>query len=180
MQEEWKDIIGYEGYYQISNLGKIKSLERVVMSQYSDRKIKTVFKENIFKFRVNRKGYSVACLYANKKQKLIRVHRLVAIHFIDNPFNKPEVNHIDGNKTNNTTENLEWVNARENTCHFRKSKKSSSEYIGVGFEKDRNKWRSTIHHKGKPLHLGRFNTEEEAYETRVKFEQENNIENKYK
>jgi|LakMenE18May11ns_1017448.scaffolds.fasta_scaffold9733409_3 hypothetical protein len=179
MQEEWKDIIGYEGYYQISNLGKVKSLERVVMVERSYGKVKLTWKEKILKGAILKGGYYTIhfCVYNKKKRMLF--HRLIAIHFIDNPSNLTQVNHIDGNKLNNAIENLEWVSNRENSCHAKKNVKSSSQYTGVCWHKRDNKWASHIYHKGKLLHLGVFNTEEEAYNARIKFEQENNIENKY-
>lgn len=180
MQEEWKDIIGYEGYYQISNLGRVKSLERVVVAERPYGKTNIYYKEKILKCTTNKcTGYCVVCITTNKKEKMMRVHRLIAIHFIDNSLNKTDVNHIDGNKVNNAIENLEWVSHRENMCHFKKNIKNSSKYAGVSWRKDRNKWKSQIHHKSKLISLGVFNTEEEAYNARVKFEQENNIENKY-
>jgi hypothetical protein len=180
MQEEWKDIIGYEGYNQISNLGKVKFLERKVITEMSYGKKKLVYKEKILKCTVDKySGYCIVCLTKNKEHKKMRVHRLVAIHFIDNPLNKPDVNHIDGNRINNAIENLEWVNHRENMCHCRKNIKKSSQYMGVSWNKEKNKWVSFIKIKGKSIYLGCFNTEEEAYNARVKYEQENNIENKY-
>jgi hypothetical protein len=178
MQEEWKDIIGYEGYYQISNLGRVKSLERVVVAERSSGKVKRNFIEKILNPKPN-KGYCKVTLVLNKKFKSKRVHRLIAIHFIDNPRNLTQVNHIDGNTLNNAIKNLEWVSHRENACHAKKNIKKSSQYMGVCWGKEKNKWRSTIRHKGKLISFGLFNTQEEAYNARVKFEQENNIENKY-
>lgn len=177
MIEEWKDIIGYEGYYQISNLGRVKRIEGVVMAERTYGKIKYTYKEKILKCTIVKEGYHISGISINKKQKNFLTHRLVAIHFIPNPHNKPQVNHIDGNKLNNSIENLEWVSNRENNCHLSKSKKKTSQFIGVYF--DRNKWRSNINCKSKNIYLGAFDTEEEAYQARVKFEQENNIENKY-
>jgi hypothetical protein len=176
MQEEWKDIIGYEGYYQISNLGRVKFLERQV-PRFSKIQI---LKEKIVKFHLAKRGYYVVDLRVKSKRKTLNIHRLIAIHFIDNPLNKKYVNHIDENKLNNSIENLEWVTNMENICHAKKNVKSSSEYIGVGWDKYANKWKSQIYHKGKSIHLGSFFSEQEAYNARVKYEQENNIENKYK
>ncbi len=99
--EVWKDIIGYEGLYQVSNLGNVKSLFRY----------KKVLNNTIHK------GYYLISLCKNKKQLPQRNHRLVAIAFIPNPENKPQVNHIDGNKLNNNVENLEWCTPKENTQH---------------------------------------------------------------
>ena len=100
-QEIWKDIEDYNGLYQISSFGRVKS------TRYN-RYLKLIF---------NKKGY--ARIHLNKKGKLksFRVHRLVASAFIPNPDNKPQVNHKDGNKTNNCIDNLEWVTNEENYCH---------------------------------------------------------------
>jgi hypothetical protein len=92
--EVWKDVVGYEGLYQVSNLGRVKSVER-----YKDNNgTKQLVKERILKQGENKKGgYLKVDLWKNNKSKTLYVHRLVAIAFIDNPTNKPTVNHIDGN-----------------------------------------------------------------------------------
>lgn len=113
MKEIWKAIPDYEGIYEISNLGRIKVLNHVVIRK--DGKPYTV-KEKIVKSHVV-KGYDQATLIYNGKKEFIGVHRLVAMAFISNPLNKPEVNHQDGNKHNNTVENLEWVTSAENIQH---------------------------------------------------------------
>lgn len=101
-EEVWKDVIGYEGYYQISNLGNVKGLKR--------NKIKSP--------TLNSWGYQVVSLTKpNTKLKNVLVHRLVAMAFINNLENKEQVNHIDGNKTNNCVYNLEWCNQSENMQH---------------------------------------------------------------
>ncbi len=107
--ELWKDVIGYEGYYQISNKGNVRSLDR--FDGVHDRR-GTVIIPNL-----KRNGYLQVGLRKHRTRKWVGVHRLVAIHFIENPNNKPQVNHIDGNKQNNTVENLEWVTAKENQNH---------------------------------------------------------------
>lgn len=100
--EIWKDIKNYEGLYQVSNLGNIKSFwhkKEVIMKQ------------------MNNNGYSQLNLYYCGLAKKFYVHRLVAKAFIPNPENKPQVNHIDGNKQNNNINNLEWVTNIENEKH---------------------------------------------------------------
>ena len=113
--EVWKDIEGYEGLYQVSNFGNIKSLARIVHSEKrSDYKIK----EKVLKQSDTTTGYKKVELHKdNKKRKSFKVHRLVAQAFIPNPENKREVNHIDGNKHNNNVNNLEWVTSSENKLH---------------------------------------------------------------
>lgn len=108
----WKDIEGFEGLYQVSNLGTIKGLKRV-----SGGKLKKLVKEKYMAICFNKKGYRVVCL--NKEGKCItkKVSRLVANAFIPNNQNKPQVNHIDGNKSNDHESNLEWVTASENILH---------------------------------------------------------------
>lgn len=111
MAEIWKDVNGYEGLYQVSNLGRVKSLEN-----RSNHK-----KEMIMRF-AKIKGYNKVTLSKNSESKSYPVHRLVATAFIENPDNKPHVNHIDGDKTNNNADNLEWVTDSENIRHAIKNK----------------------------------------------------------
>jgi hypothetical protein len=108
--ENWKDVQGYEGLYQVSNLGRVKSLSHV---NYLGR----LRQECILGNRLSDRGYHTAVLYNNGKSKSFRVHRLVANAFIENPNNKPHVNHIDGVKSNNLVSNLEWVTISENQKH---------------------------------------------------------------
>lgn len=113
MQEIWKDIEGYEGLYQVSNLGNIKSLKRKTWNGYI-----FVQKEDlILKPGLNAKKYLYVSLSKDNKTHTYRVHRLVAQTFIPNPENKPQVNHIDGNKSNNNVDNLEWCTNSENQIH---------------------------------------------------------------
>ena len=105
--EIWRDIEGYEGLYQVSNLGRVKSLSR------RDR-LNRVIQEKILKPFFNRDGYLNVKLYKEGKRKQSKVHRLVAQAFISNPDNKSQVNHRDEDKTNNKVENLEWVTSKEN------------------------------------------------------------------
>lgn len=106
MQEIWKDIKGYEGCYQVSNTGKVRSLNYRQTKQMKE-----------LSCRVNHKGYVDVHLSKNGKSKRIVVHRLVAQTFILNPKALPQINHIDGNKQNNNINNLEWCNNSENQKH---------------------------------------------------------------
>jgi hypothetical protein len=112
MEKIWRDISGYEGSYQVSSLGQIKSLKRKKWNGFD-------YQEVIEKLlsQKSHKGYKYVNLCINSHQKMIGVHRLVAIAFVPNPENKRYVNHIDNNPSNNLLENLEWVTQKENIQH---------------------------------------------------------------
>ena len=114
--EIWKDIKGYEGLYQISNLGNVKALEKIRNWNARGKQLKSVLKEKIL-IPVDRNGYSYIILWKDNKIKNCRVHRLVAQAFIENPQSKLEVNHINGIKDDNSIKNLEWVTSEENREH---------------------------------------------------------------
>lgn len=101
MEEIWKDIEGYEGLYQVSNLGRVHSLYRNI----------------ILKGFIDQDGYRLVTIYKNNTKSNKTIHRLVAQAFIPNPENKSHVNHIDEDKTNNRVDNLEWMTAKENINH---------------------------------------------------------------
>lgn len=117
-KEIWKDIIGYEGLYQVSNLGRVKSLER-----YSScgRKLK----EKILKQGINNDGYCYVNLYKEGVVKTFKTHRLVCQAFIPNPQNYPCVNHKDENPSNNTIENLEWCSYTYNINYGLRNERAS-------------------------------------------------------
>ena len=114
MKEFWKDIVGYEGIYQVSNLGRVKSLVTWCCNKYKKR-------EKILKPALNTYGYPTVSLSKNKLRKNKTIHRLVAENFIPNPNNYSQVNHKDGVKTNNKINNLEWVTGSENILHSYKN-----------------------------------------------------------
>lgn len=114
-QEIWKEIVDTNGIYQVSNIGRVRSVDRIV-NYIGGKSIFT--KGKILKCYNHTGGYIGVDLYIDKKRVKRFVHRLVAQTFIDNPLNKPEVNHIDENKKNNNVENLEWVTDSENKLHL--------------------------------------------------------------
>lgn len=104
MKEQWLQLIQNPKYF-ISNLGRFKN-----------------FKNKILKININARGYYYCNISTNSKVTKIKIHRLVAIYFVVNPYNKETVNHIDGNKLNNLYTNLEWLTRKENVQHYYKNK----------------------------------------------------------
>ena len=114
-QEIWKDIKGYEGLYQVSNLGRVRSFR----NNHNRKRIL------ILKYAPNKHGYLQICLYKNKNKKTYFIHRLVAEHFIDNPNGYKEINHKDENPSNNQVKNLEWCDRKYNINYGKRSEKCS-------------------------------------------------------
>lgn len=102
-KEVWKDVIGYESIYEVSNFGRVKSIKSK--------------KEKLLKGRDDSNGYLKVALYKNKTCIQKKIHRLVALVFIENPYNKKTVNHINGIKSDNRLKNLEWATYSENSKH---------------------------------------------------------------
>ena len=140
--EIWKDIQGFEGLYQVSNMGRVKSLERRVCNHESGAT--RLIREHLVAPTDNGHGYKIVCLYSRRYRKNKYVHRLVAEHFLENPLEKKYVNHIDYDLTNNAASNLEWCTQLENIAHsldhLRKPKLNSKlpstgeKYIGCRCE----------------------------------------------
>ena len=110
-KEYWKPVVGYEGHYQVSNFGRVKSIK--------------FGKERILKPKKNKFGYLCINLYKNNIKKEYKVHRLVAEAFIDNPDNLPQVNHRDENKLNNNADNLEWCTHEYNINYGTRTERCS-------------------------------------------------------
>ena len=114
MEEVWKDIAGYEGYYQVSNFGNVRALERTILKSNG---IVYVRKAREMAKTLNTDGYPTVKLSKNDKGERIAVHRLVALAFIPNPNRLPEINHIDFNRQNARVDNLEWVSHKDNILY---------------------------------------------------------------
>jgi hypothetical protein len=145
MEEIWKQIKNYENY-SVSTLGQVRN--------------DTTGK--ILKGHPCRIGYIKISLYKNEIKKTLYLHRLVALTFISNPENKSQVDHIDNDKLNNYLTNLRWATSFENQHNVKKSIKNTSGVKGVYWYKSQQKWLALIHVDGIRIHLGYYNTIEEA------------------
>lgn len=151
--ELWKDVLGYEHKYMVSNLGRVLSLEREVVS--SRGQIIHV-KRRILKQRLDKTGcFTVSLCSQNKKRKERKVHILVAQAFLDDYNKTLGVDHKDRNRLNNLHTNLRMSTQSQNGANSSK-KCGSSKYKGVWFRKDSNKWRSSIKYEYKTINLGSF------------------------
>lgn len=133
MQEIWKPVKEYENLYMISNLGKVKSLDRITKNGRGE----FLKKGKILTNNINNMGYEYLYLKDGGRNRKVYVHRLVASAFIPNPNNKKEVNHIDCNPLNNKADNLEWVSHKENMAYM--SKLGRSNKTGQWLEKIKKK-----------------------------------------
>jgi hypothetical protein len=166
MKEEFRDIEGYEGHYQVSNLGRVKSLSRVIINSrgqarpYKERILKGYNPSNNIP---TKRDYLRVTLRINKTTKIPRIHNLVAMAFLNH---KPDghkivIDHIDNDPLNNRVDNLQLISHRENTSKDKKG--GTSKYTGVCWCKSTNKWKSNIYINGKSKYLGRFDDEYEAH-----------------
>lgn len=136
--EIWKDISGFDGLYQVSSYGRIKSVERIVNFGSGKR----IINEIIRKSKVKPEGYLSVIIYANHKQQTLYIHRLVAKEFCDGYDDKLQVNHKDGDRKNNYYENLEWVTRSQNQIHaFRTLKRTCYMSGRIG----------SLSHRAKPI-----------------------------
>lgn len=157
IKEEFRDVKGFEGVYMISNNGRVKSLERYIEWR-GTLKLK---KEMYLKASPNSDGYLQVVLYYNKKKKSCKVHKLIAEAFMNHtPCGLDVVvDHINNIKTDNRIENLQLVSNRYNAT---KDKVNKSGYMGVCWDKSRNKWLVGLRYGGKKVNLGRYSNIEDA------------------
>lgn len=160
MKEIWKDILGFEGLYQASNIGNVKSLQRTINHPKSGLIVK---KEKIIKNNISGNGYMTVSLYKKGEAKTKYIHQIVAIAFLGH---KPSgykfvINHKNFNRKDNRLDNLEVMTQRENTNL--KHIKISSNYVGVVWHKRDKIWESSIRINGRLKYLGRFVNEIDAH-----------------
>ena len=156
MEEIWKDIVGYEGLYQVSNFGNVKSLN-----------YNRSGKERTLKPSLRGGCYLAIDLSKNGKPKTQRIHQLVAIAFLGHQPNgyKTVINHIDNNPLNNHIYNLEILTKEGNISAIRKNLSYHKTDVGVHWDKTSDKWKVEIFINGKNIHLGRFINKQEALDT---------------
>lgn len=132
MKEIWKDIKGFEGYYQVSNLGRVRSLDRDILRHYKNKEKMVKWKGRIMALHNRSDGYPSVDLYKGHKRYEYAVHRLVAMEFVPNPKNRPEVDHINTIRTDARACNLRWVNRSENNLNPITQKRMSEASKGRG------------------------------------------------
>lgn len=165
MQEEFRPVKDYEELYEISNLGRVKSLAKEWVC--GNRGTIRTKPETFLKSLLDGQGY--LCITPLKKgiQKIKRIHHLVWDHFGNEQRNglKLQIDHIDGNCLNNRIDNLQLLSQRENTSKGYRAKKTSSKYTGVSWNKSKSKWCAEITNNWKKKHLGYFEDEYLAHLT---------------
>jgi hypothetical protein len=155
--EEWRSVKDFEGLYEVSNLGRVRSLDRIV----TDRLGRNLpFKGKVIS-PANVSGYCQVLLTNQDFKKYKKVHRLVAEAFLENPLEYDQINHIDSDKSNNNVSNLEWCNGRQNCTH---KVENSGKTLPVGVAFFRGKFTATFTLKQVIYHLGTFNKQKDAEE----------------
>jgi len=150
MEEIYKTIEGFENY-EVSNFGHIKNKKT----------------GRILKACPNENGYLIANFYKDKKVKSLNIHRIVGMTFLDNPDNKPQIDHIDNNKNNNNVNNLRWATSSENQMNTQKQSNNKSGIKGVCWSKSSKKWQAQIVIDGISIYLGTFDNIEDAKTARI-------------
>lgn len=156
--EIWKDVINYEGLYQVSNLGRVRSVGRTYKTGLG---VLRTTEDSILSLTINNSGYYCLTLFKDKKLKSKLVHRLVWEAFNGATYLKV-LHNVEGNKLDCRLSNLHIGTVRLNNSEYRLSTKKTSKFIGVSFIKNRNKWKASIFFNKKPFWLGEFKEELEA------------------
>jgi len=158
--ENWKDVFGYEGFYQVSSFGNVKSMERKVKAP---RGLERLIKERILRCSENKGGYLAVVLCKDGIMSTKYIHQIVAQCFLNHNYDDKNlvVNHKNFNRKDNCVSNLEIVTFRENTN--KKHLKSSSQYTGVFWIKKNRKWMASIRIRNKNKYLGSFKDEFKAH-----------------
>ena len=163
VEEVYKDIVGFEGLYKVSNEGRVLSIRR----------------KKFLRPDTDKDGYKIVTLSNAKNSKRIKLHRLVFYTFNPNADTSLQINHIDNVPHNNNLSNLEAVNNRENSAYRFNNRPTSSKYRGVTIGLKPNTWRAQIQSNKKKKHLGHFNCETAAYFAYLKALKQENLINKY-
>lgn len=167
--EEWRDVKGFEGIYQVSNKSRVKSVDRFVICEGDNTRLEyqKFFKGKILKQIIGPTGYKVVHLRRGKVSKMVKVHRLVAIAFIENPNNYPDVNHINSIKTDNTSSNLEWCTPSQNSRHSYNVDKNFRNYTGkprgINFHPRTKTWMAKMMFNTEMIFLGYHKEKSSAY-----------------
>ena len=161
-KEVWRDIPGYENYYQVSNMGKVRSLDRTVI----DKNGREYFYKGKMLNPTMSKGYKQATLTMKGRRRTFKISQLVAMAFLGHEPDglKLVVDHINGNRLDDRVENLRIVTQRANasTCFRTNNGTFSSEYVGIHWHSNSLKWRSSIYYDGIRINLGSFDNEIDA------------------
>lgn len=168
--EIWKDLKNYEGLYKVSDLGNVIKLKKTLSYKYKGNKndIRTrIYPQRYVSQRMSStQNYLMVCLVKENKTKLVSVHKLVAIAFLNhepNGYNGLIIDHINNDKLDNRAINLREVTSRQNVSKDRLLRHKTSKYTGVYYKKKNKKWCASIYLNGKKKHLGLFNNEYDAY-----------------
>lgn len=157
--EEWRDVVGYEGFYMVSSEGRVKSLDRRVSQSWTGY---TTVKERILIPRINANGYYCVGINRNKKRKIEEYHKLVALAFLGARPEGRQIDHINRIKLDNRAVNLRYVSMSANLRNSVKCDKSASRFTGVYKAKQRHNWFASVRHNNKSIYLGAYTEESDA------------------